>query len=358
MATERAGLDAGLAGRPPGRRRWFVNAIGQTLAVVGPVESTTGSTNRRLAIATTETTLGHFRRFDPGHRARAERAHGSTPDDPEMPVGAVSFDEAARFCNWLSREEGSRPEDWCYIPGETPGAMVLAPDYPSPARLSTPHAARVGDTPPGRARPTDRYFGRSLRHAGAYAWYNRNTDNHAEPVGRKRPNDFGLFDALGNLLEWCYNPDPPHDRPVRLPGRPGRRVPQGPVRLRPRRELLPARRRPDGRGVQPDPRSPLPGRGAPLHRFPRRPDGALIRPDPRPMIPSTAHRVAAPKSSISNPQRTGDPHGQRDRCPQEDRPRGEPDRRLRELHLHLQHHGRLLPPPIVRLLGELLAARR
>ena len=30
-------------------------------------------------------------------------------------------------------------------------------------------------------------------------------------MGRKRPNDFGLFDTLGNLLEWCYNPDPPHD---------------------------------------------------------------------------------------------------------------------------------------------------
>jgi formylglycine-generating enzyme required for sulfatase activity len=37
-------------------------------------------------------------------------------------------------------------------------------------------------------------------------------------VGRKRPNDFGFFDVLGNLLEWCYNPDPTRedrcDRPV------------------------------------------------------------------------------------------------------------------------------------------------
>ena len=65
-------------------------------------------------------------------------------------------------------------------------------------------AARAGTT-------TDRYFGQSLGHAADYAWFHRNSDNHAEPVGRKRPNDYGLFDALGNLLEWCTNPDPPHD---------------------------------------------------------------------------------------------------------------------------------------------------
>ena len=206
LATERAGLDAGFAGKPPGRRGWFVNAIGQTLAIVGPVEST----NRRLAMATTETTLGQFLRFDPGHRARAEPAHGSIPDDPDLPAGAVSFDEAARFCNWLSREDGLPTQDWCYLPGETPGTMLLAPDYlfrrgyRLPTLREWELAARAGTT-------ADRYFGRLLRYAGSYSWYNRNTDNHAEPVGHKRPNDLGLFDALGNLLEWCQNPDPPHD---------------------------------------------------------------------------------------------------------------------------------------------------
>jgi formylglycine-generating enzyme required for sulfatase activity len=88
--------------------------------------------------------------------------------------------------------------------------MVLAPDYRSrrgyrlPTLAEWEYAARAGTA-------TDRYFGRSPRAAGACAWYNRNTDNHAEPVGRKRPNDFGLFDVLGNLYEWCHNPDPPHD---------------------------------------------------------------------------------------------------------------------------------------------------
>ena len=160
LTRERAGLDIAQAGRPPGDRRWFVNTIGQTFAVVGPVEPSPVPPPRRLAIATTETTVEQFRRFDPGHRSRAERMHGPTPPCPEMPVAAVSYDEAARFCNRLSQEEGFPQEDWCYLPGETPGAMVLAPDFPRRRgyRLLTlrewAYAARAGTT-------TDRYFGRS-----------------------------------------------------------------------------------------------------------------------------------------------------------------------------------------------------
>src|SRR5262249_8930588 len=104
LTRERAGLDVELAGRPPGHRRWFVNTIGQTLAVVGSVEPSPSSRPRRLAIATTETTVRQFELFNPGHRSRAERIHGPTPAHPETPISVVSYDEAARFCNRLSQE--------------------------------------------------------------------------------------------------------------------------------------------------------------------------------------------------------------------------------------------------------------
>ncbi len=210
MDRERADLDAELACRPPGDRRWLVSAIGQTLAIVGPIGSSPGGAPRRLAIATTETTVEQYRPFDPGHETRAAPGRGATPTEPDAPVNVVSFHEAARFCNWLSEKEGLPRCEWCYVPGDTPGTMVLTPHYRSrrgyrlPTLSEWEYAARGGTA-------TDRYFGRSPRSAGDYAWYNRNTDNHPEPVGRKRPNDLGLFDVLGNLLEWCHNPDPPHN---------------------------------------------------------------------------------------------------------------------------------------------------
>jgi formylglycine-generating enzyme required for sulfatase activity len=36
-----------------------------------------------------------------------------------------------------------------------------------------------------------------------YAWFLENAEGHAWPVAMQKPNDFGLFDMLGNAFEWC-----------------------------------------------------------------------------------------------------------------------------------------------------------
>src|SRR5207244_3512849 len=40
-----------------------------------------------------------------------------------------------------------------------------------------------------------------------YAWYTKNSkDRWLLPVGSLKPNDLGLFDMLGNAIEWCQDP--------------------------------------------------------------------------------------------------------------------------------------------------------
>jgi len=59
---------------------------------------------------------------------------------------------------------------------------------------------------------TSRYYGETEELLGYFAWYTNNSKQLPWPVGTKKPNDFWLFDMLGNCFTWCqesYNPDYP-----------------------------------------------------------------------------------------------------------------------------------------------------
>ncbi len=211
-----------------GERRWYVSGQGPTFAVVeGPVEFRMGSpasepnrneTNetprrlvipRRFAIATKEVTLEQwqsFERANPQLGLPPRFASRASPDQGG-PVNSVIWYLAAQYCNWLSEQEGLPREEWCYLTNKSgtynegmtiPADVLKRTGYRLPTEPEWEYACRAGTV-------TSYYFGQSTDLLGNYAWYQANSREHAWSCGSLLPNDLGLFDMLGNELEWIQD---------------------------------------------------------------------------------------------------------------------------------------------------------
>ncbi|HUY33204.1 MAG TPA: SUMF1/EgtB/PvdO family nonheme iron enzyme [Pirellulales bacterium] len=208
-----------------GERQWYLTKEGgQTLVIMRPegdflmgsptaeAERFRGPTGkneirhrrrigRTYAIGAHEVTVEQFQRFRADHEFDRTKAR-----EPDAPANMVSWYDAAAFCNWLSEREEIARDQWCYDPDQKfAEGMALYPDYLQRAGYRLPseaeweYACRAGAM-------TARYFGETDRLLGQYAWFTKNSlDRWMLPVGSLKPNDFGLFDANGNALEWCQD---------------------------------------------------------------------------------------------------------------------------------------------------------
>jgi len=114
---------------------------------------------------------------------------------------------AAHYCNWLSGQEGIAPDQWIYEPnadGEYAAGMKVRTGaaeltgYRLPTEAEWELACRAGAL-------SSRYYGGSDTMLSNYAWFLNNSENHTMPVGLLKPNDAGMFDMLGNVLECCQD---------------------------------------------------------------------------------------------------------------------------------------------------------
>ena len=165
---------------------------------------------------TTEVTVGQWRAFvrDTGYKTDAETGGGawiwtgskwgkkegyywgnpgfSQSDD--HPVTCVSWNDVQKFIRWLNRKEGEKYG----LPTEA--------QWEYACRAGTSTARFWGDDPDDACGYANVHDQTSKRVNNKFDWSHHNCDDGyavTAPVGSFRFNDFGLYDMIGNVWEWC-----------------------------------------------------------------------------------------------------------------------------------------------------------
>jgi formylglycine-generating enzyme required for sulfatase activity len=155
---------------------WFIMGCDAALPCAETLPRQRVDFDRPFQMMKTEVTVSQFRAFvrATGYRSDAEKAgdarNWKSPGFPlrgQQPVVFMSLNDAKAYCQSI-------------------GARV-------PAEAEWEYAARAGTG-------TNHYWGEEIDER--YLWYFGNADEHPEPVGRKLPNAWGLYDVEGNAMEW------------------------------------------------------------------------------------------------------------------------------------------------------------
>ncbi|WP_428265654.1 SUMF1/EgtB/PvdO family nonheme iron enzyme [Haliangium sp.] len=185
-----------------------------------------GLSGGEFTMGTSEREPGRFDDEGPRHRVRlsgfeiAEHeitqgqwraVMGDNPSDcdvgcgDDLPVQNVSWADVVRFMNTLTaktnqaRAEGEKLT-LCYEIVDD-RSVIWRPGctgYRLPTEAEWEYAVRAGTS-------TAYSFGDDAGQLGEYAWYEANASRQVQPVGRKKPNPWGLRDMHGNVWEWGWD---------------------------------------------------------------------------------------------------------------------------------------------------------
>ncbi|WP_343843656.1 PEGA domain-containing protein [Bowmanella denitrificans] len=168
--------------------------------------------SRPFYLGATEVTNRQYRQFESFHSS--SHAEGASLDGENQPAVNVSWLNAARFCNWLSAQQGLAPF-YLIEDNQYQGFDATSNGYRLPSEAEWAWAARYQNAamqqfswgqqlppPPASANLA------GLESAALVGDVLANFEDKfrvSAPVGSFAANDKGLYDLMGNVSEWVHD---------------------------------------------------------------------------------------------------------------------------------------------------------
>lgn len=121
----------------------------------------------------------------------------------ENPVENISWFDAIKYCNLLSKKYGFAPAydgkgNLLDAAGKITADITKVRGFRLPTEAEWEYAARGGNQSKG-------YEYSGSNNIKEVAWHDGNSGKKTHPVGTLNPNELGLYDMSGNVWEWCHD---------------------------------------------------------------------------------------------------------------------------------------------------------